>query len=140
MSEKVLVIVNNAASKARRLWPGIKQQLIAAGIDFKAHETAHAGDATLTVRKALSNGVKTVAVVGGDGTISEAAEGFFGLNGASSPAPINPDATLSILPAGTGDDFARGLLGRRAQFDEWTARLISYVKQTNGSAVQSVDV
>jgi YegS/Rv2252/BmrU family lipid kinase len=84
--------------------------------------------------------VKTVAVVGGDGTISETAEGFFGFDGVSSPTPINPDARLSILPAGTGDDFARGLLGRRAPLEEWTARLISYVKRTNGSAVRAVDV
>jgi diacylglycerol kinase (ATP) len=140
MTEKVLVIINNAASKARRLWPGIKEQLIAAGIDFKAHETTHAGDATLTARKALSNGVKTVAVVGGDGTISEAAEGFFSIDRASSPAPINPDATLSILPAGTGNDFARGLLDRRAPIDEWAQRFIAYLQRPDDANVRSVDV
>ena len=46
---------------------------------------------------------------------SEAAEGFFQFaeNPEQVPALVKPEASLAILPAGTGDDFARGLMGRR---------------------------
>jgi diacylglycerol kinase (ATP) len=62
-----------------------------------------------------------VVVVGGDGTLSEAAEGFFEFNNNLDvlPAAINPSATLAFLPAGTGDDFARGLHGSRAPLQKW---------------------
>ncbi len=43
------------------------------------------------------------------------------------PAAINPSATLGILPAGTGDDFARGQHGRRAPLQEWIETVISYL-------------
>ena len=53
-----------------------------------------------------------VAVVGGDGTLSAAAAGYFepcaGLAVQESPRAINSKAALAILPAGTGDDFVRG--------------------------------
>ena len=78
---KPLIIINHAAAKARHAWPLIREQLRvqleAADIDFDVHQTTHAGDATVRTRAALKSGVTTIAVVGGDGTLSEAAEGFF---------------------------------------------------------------
>ena len=116
-----LVIINNTAAKAQRAWPIIREQFTAAGLDFEAYETKSAGDATTKTRAALKNGIETVVVVGGDGTLSEAASGFFefadDLN--ELPRPINPKAKLAILPAGTGDDFARGLRGERAPLQSW---------------------
>jgi YegS/Rv2252/BmrU family lipid kinase len=109
------------------LWPTIKKQLDAAGIEYQAHETKAAGDATIQTRAALKSGIQAIVVVGGDGTLSEVAEGFFEFNSDLDvlPTAINPSATLSILPAGTGDDFARGLYGRRAPLQEWIETVIS---------------
>ena len=76
----MLIIINPRAAKARRAWPTIKNQLDSAGIHYKAYETTSPGDATNKVRAALEAGVESVAVVGGDGTLSEAAEGFFQFN------------------------------------------------------------
>ena len=105
-----LIIINNAAARSRAAWPTVEPRLKAAGIAFEAYETNRAGDATEKVRVALKSGVSTIVVVGGDGTLSEAAEGFFEFNNTSElPAPINESASLAVLPAGTGDDFARGL-------------------------------
>lgn len=126
---RTLLIINHAAAKARRVWPTIKKQLDTAGIEYQAYETKAAGDATTQTRAALKSGIQSIVVVGGDGTLSEVAEGFFEFNDDLDvlPTAINPSATLSILPAGTGDDFARGLYGRRAPLQEWIESVISPV-------------
>ena len=126
----MLIIVNNVAAKARQSWPKIKAQLDAAGVDYQTHYTQRAGDATTQTRAALSAGTDLIAVVGGDGTLSEAAEGFFSFNKdiETSPSPLNPNATLAILPAGTGDDFVRGLRRKRASLQEWIDTLIAHTR------------
>ena len=132
---RTLVIVNPASARARRAWPKVERALTGAGVRFDAHETAHAGDATIRTRAALREGYATIAVVGGDGTLSEAASGFFefatgaGADHPGLPSPVNPDTALAILPAGTGDDFARGLAGGRAPLDEWLARLVAHCRR-----------
>jgi diacylglycerol kinase (ATP) len=122
-----LVIINNAAAKARRVWPIIKNQFDKANLKFDAYETKSQGDATIATRAALKRGVNSIVVVGGDGTLSEVAEGFFELNNNLDvlPKPINPGARLAILPAGTGDDFARGLRGERASLQSWIDSFVS---------------
>ncbi len=107
---RTLVIINNIAARARRAWPVIEKQLAMSGIEYEVYKTNGPADATTQTRAALKAGATTIAVVGGDGTLSEAAEGFFDFNEdvETLPAKINPFASLAILPAGTGDDFARG--------------------------------
>src|SRR6266850_4327390 len=75
---QTLIVINNAAAKARHAWPIVRKRLEAGGIDVESYETTKPGDATIQTRAALKAGVTTIAVVGGDGTLSEAAEGFFG--------------------------------------------------------------
>jgi len=122
-----LIIINQAAAKARRAWPIIQRQLNAADFRYKTYETKAPGDATSQTRSALRSGTTTVVVVGGDGTLSEAAEGFFEFqeNLDLLPTPINPEAKLAILPAGTGDDFARGLSSKRRPLNTWIDTLVS---------------
>src|SRR5215211_40248 len=124
---RTLIIINHAAAKARRVWPTIKQQLDAARVEYQAYETKSPGDATIQTRAALRSGTDAVVVVGGDGTLSEAAEGFFEFNNDLDvlPTAINPSATLAILPGGTGDDFARGLHGNRAPLQKWIDTVIA---------------
>ena len=149
---RTLVIINHAASRARRAWAEIKNALKAEGVNFDAHETRHAGDATETTRAALRAGYQLIAVVGGDGTLSETAAGFFALdeheadldelkriNAGHWPMPVSTDAALAILPAGTGDDFARGLAGGREVLEQWLERLIGYYKRPEHSFARDVD-
>ena len=91
----------------------------------------------MQTRVALNSGVQLIVVVGGDGTLSEAAEGFFQFNDDLEvpPRPINPSATLAILPAGTGDDFARGLRRKRAPLHEWIDTLLAYVRGEQSRSV-----
>jgi YegS/Rv2252/BmrU family lipid kinase len=138
----VLIIVNNVSAKASQSWPRIQAQLDAAGIQYQTHHTLSAGDATTQTRAALQSGVELIIVVGGDGTLSEAAEGFFELNSDPQqlPTAINPVATLAILPAGTGDDFARGLRRGRAPQQTWIDTLIAYVRKEGSALPKQVDV
>lgn len=124
---QTLIIINPAAAKARRVWPQVKEKLDAAGVEYQAYETKSPGDATIQTRASLRSGTEAVVVVGGDGTLSEAAEGFFKFHDDSDvlPVAVNPSATLGILPAGTGDDFARGLHGSRAPLEKWIDALLS---------------
>lgn len=127
----MLIIINPSAAKARSAWPIIQKQLDSAALGYEAYETTSPGDATNQTRAALESGIQSVVVVGGDGTLSEAAEGFFQFNDDLDipPAPINPSATLAILPAGTGDDFARGLRRKRATLQEWIETLKAHTSQ-----------
>lgn len=139
---KPLIIVNNAAAKARQAWPTIRKQLEAAGIEFNVYATTQPGDATIRTRLALNDGIDTVAVVGGDGTLSEVAEGFFVFQRELEelPTPINQAASLAILPAGTGDDFARGLTGERAPLTHWIDIFIAHCRERRGDSTRIVDV
>lgn len=159
---RTLIIINHAAARARRAWTAIESRLKAKGIKFDAHETEYAGDATERTREALRAGYQLIGVVGGDGTLSETAAGFFALDerGASLdeqktgfdetrarlveglPAQVSTNAALAILPAGTGDDFARGLTtGRREPVEQWLERLINYYQRPERSnATRDVDV
>ncbi len=68
------------------------------------HEVRVAGSAQemeSTCLDAAEQGAEIVAVIGGDGTVSCAANGLLGTG-----------AALAVLPAGTGDDFA-GAIGAR---------------------------
>lgn len=125
---KTLVIINKVAAKAREVWPIIEKQLNDANFSFQLYDTLHQGDATQRTHAALREGTSLVVVVGGDGTLSEVAEGFFEFNSnrESLPTEINPNAKLAVLPAGTGDDFARGVQGERVPLQHWIDILINH--------------
>jgi diacylglycerol kinase family enzyme len=133
-SARLLVIVNHTAARARGAWPRVREALARGGVTFDAHESVRQGETEERTRAALRGGYRTVAVVGGDGTLSAAANGYFGdcalLPAGESPRPVNASAALAFLPAGTGDDFARGLTGgRREPLDAWLVRLVGHCRK-----------
>jgi diacylglycerol kinase (ATP) len=132
---RTFVIINPFAARTRRVWPTIKKQLDDTGIDYRVHETTSPGDATHQTRIALNSGVETVVVAGGDGTLGETAEGFFEFNDDLNllPRAINPDASLALVPAGTGNDFARGLRGRREPLQKWIDSVVSHCRAENAT-------
>ena len=142
MNPRTLIIKNNIAARARRAWPEIKEELNKAEIEFEVHETSAAGDATIAARGAIEQGFHTLAVVGGDGTISETAQGYFDLSAANGhlPSPLNPEASIAILPAGTGDDFARGLASEHQLHASWTKRLIDFLRSPDPAKTKLIDV
>jgi YegS/Rv2252/BmrU family lipid kinase len=64
--------------------------------------------ATELAREAVQAGAELIVAVGGDGTISEVAAGFFDEEG-KAMKPVRQAPALGILPAGSGSDYARTL-------------------------------
>jgi diacylglycerol kinase (ATP) len=138
-----LIIVNNAAARARRAWPTIQARLEQSKIKYDVYETTAPGDATGRTRVALDSGCTLVGVVGGDGTLSEAAAGYFTTPnemGDDLPVPVNPEAALAVFPAGTGNDFARTLAGKRAPLGYWIDSFVSHCQDSKERTIRVVDV
>jgi len=137
-----LIIINNIAAKARRAWPIIRKQLGASQINFDCYETSQPADATARTRVALRGGTTDIAVVGGDGTLSEAAEGFFEFSArvGELPSPIKSAASPANLPPGPGDDFSRGLMDGRAPLEKWIAIFVSHCRAQERQRTRLVDV
>ena len=91
--------------------------------EFTSEEERGSGQ----VRRALREGAGKVVVVGGDGSISEALQGFFENGGA-----IAPEASLVVMPAGRGDDFFKSLAGWDAIGGEAaTRRALEVIRRGN---------
>ena len=106
MTASVFVVVNPYAGngRGRVVWGEVRQRLSDLGTPFEFELTQGELTAESFARQALLRGAETVVVVGGDGTINEAVNGFF-LN----DQPVRPGARLAIVPAGSSSDTARGL-------------------------------
>jgi diacylglycerol kinase (ATP) len=99
----VVVIANPTAGggKAGKLIGKVDSLLRALRVEHEIRVSESPGDMEASARAAGEGGARVVAVLGGDGTISCAANGLMGTG-----------AALAVLPAGTGDDFARTLGAR----------------------------
>ena len=83
---------------ARRRAALLRERFQAASVSGEVHVTERAGHAADLAADALRLGVHTVIAWGGDGTINEVASVLAGTN-----------AALGIVPAGSGNGFARAL-------------------------------
>jgi len=102
----VAVIVNPRAADGRtgRVWPELRRDAEAALGPLEVFTTTESGHAIELSRAALRQGCRTVIAVGGDGTVSEVANGFF-----ENDQLVSRQAVLGIVPQGTGSDLRRGL-------------------------------
>ena len=102
MSSLPLVIVNptSARGATREAWPGMASDLRRHFGPFAVAFTESGGDAALIAEREARAGRRFVIACGGDGTVSEVANGLL-RSGA--------DAELGLLPSGTGGDFRRTL-------------------------------
>ena len=99
MTGPAFLVLNPASAGGRthRNWPAISTALSAAGVSFDLHRTTGEGEATEAVRTALAGGYRTIVVVGGDGTLNEAVNGFF--DPAGNPIGARRDASGSSQAA-----------------------------------------
>jgi YegS/Rv2252/BmrU family lipid kinase len=97
-----LVIVNPASADGgtRDAWPKIASDLRTHFGPFEVVFTDGPGGARALAAEAARGGAKLIIACGGDGTISEAANGII---------ESNSEAELGILPSGTGGDLRRSL-------------------------------
>ena len=106
MPRKIAAVVNphSAGGKTARRWPELANLLERRlGPVVTRFTDEHAAGIAIT-RDLLREGFDLIIAVGGDGTINEVANGFF-----DQDRMIRPEATLGILPLGTGGDFRRTL-------------------------------
>ena len=99
---KTLFIVNYVAGRGRtqRVWPQVWQELQQryAGQGLEMAVTAAPRDATRVAEEAVREGYGRVVAVGGDGTLTEVADGVRDARGQTS---------LAFVPTGAGCDFRR---------------------------------
>jgi YegS/Rv2252/BmrU family lipid kinase len=97
----VRIIVNPAAAGGRlgREWPELEKRLAAAGLEAETVFTEAPWHAVELASAAVGDGETRVVAAGGDGTVTEVAEGLYRAGGGE----------LAILPLGTGNDGARTL-------------------------------
>jgi YegS/Rv2252/BmrU family lipid kinase len=105
------MVVNPASDNGRtgKRWHEIARRAAAAGLAADVRLTEAPGHATELVRAALREGADLIVAVGGDGTVSEAANGFYDGDGA-----VAPGAELAVVCRGSGCDFIRTFgIGKR---------------------------
>jgi YegS/Rv2252/BmrU family lipid kinase len=97
-----LVIVNpaSAGGATGRAWARVASDLRTHYGAFNCAFTERAGDARVIAGREAGQGRRLIIACGGDGTISEVANGIL---------ESGADAELGILPSGTGGDFKRTL-------------------------------
>ena len=97
-----IVIVNPASASGSTgdWWPQIASDLRSQFGSFQVRFTKQRGDAGALAADAARKGAKYIIACGGDGTVSEVANGILS---------SGKDVELGILPSGTGGDFRRSL-------------------------------
>ncbi|HJP95302.1 MAG TPA: diacylglycerol kinase family protein [Pyrinomonadaceae bacterium] len=97
-----IVIINpsSASGSTGEAWPQIASDLRSQFGSFHPLFTKHRGDAAALANEAARKGAKLIIACGGDGTVSEVANGIL---------TSGKDVELGILPSGTGGDFRRTL-------------------------------
>lgn len=76
----------------------LSEALNALQIDYQVFDTNESKSATTTIEEFLDQSFTDLVIIGGDGTINESVNG------------LKYDIPVSILPAGTGDDFIKNVL------------------------------
>lgn len=98
MAKKVHVIINPAAGNDTPILNVINSVFLEYETEWDVSVTHAAGDAREFARQAAQNGADVVAAYGGDGTITEVANGL-----------LDTDVPLAILPGGTANVISKEL-------------------------------
>lgn len=102
MHLRVILNPTAAGGAAARKKSAILSALTVAGSPPEVAETQGPGDAGRLVREARRDGVQCVVLVGGDGTLNDAVQGYLEPDGSVAAGP-----ELALIPSGTGGDFRR---------------------------------
>ncbi len=96
LAMKVLLVVNPSASSVTARTRIVIQKALSADHRLEVAATSRRGHATRLAQSAANDGFDVVVVLGGDGTLNEAANGLAG-----------SDTALAALPGGSTNVFAR---------------------------------
>ncbi|WP_331254670.1 diacylglycerol kinase family protein [Sutcliffiella horikoshii] len=109
-------IVNKASGNGRayKIWNKIEKMLVEREIAYCVYFTQKPKHATLLVRELIrKEEVKVIVAVGGDGTVHEVINGLIG-----------SDVPFGIIPAGSGNDFSKGL-GISSKYEKALERILN---------------
>jgi YegS/Rv2252/BmrU family lipid kinase len=122
-----VILVNPASANGStgKRWPTLAARIAAAGVRGDALMSERPGHLGQLASDAVRHGARSLVVVGGDGTIHEVADGLLA-------AGLGTAAELSVLPLGTGKDFARSL--------RIPARLEAALEVARHGEVRTIDV
>lgn len=101
---KMIYFIVNTTSKSGRgkaVWKEVREQIKKYSFEYKAFRTKYKGHATWLAKKIseLDDDDINLIVIGGDGTVNEVVNGITDFE----------KVKFAIIPAGSGNDFARGL-------------------------------
>jgi diacylglycerol kinase (ATP) len=100
MSRHIALVVNPTSGRGlgARVAPVVATRLESAGLTVTQYATTCADDVGRISAEVIASGADAVALVGGDGTIHLGAQVL-----------ANSGMAFGVIPAGTGNDFARGI-------------------------------
>jgi diacylglycerol kinase (ATP) len=105
-----LVNPASANGSTKRAWPEIAHRAAAAGLEGETLFSEGPGGVVQIAERAAGMGAQRVVVVGGDGTVNEAANGLLAVG-------VGHAVELAVIPRGTATDFIRtfGIPGKMDQ-------------------------
>jgi len=95
-----LVNPASANGSTKRAWPEIAHRAATAGLEGETLFSDRPGGIAKVAERAAGMGAKRVVVVGGDGSVNEAANGLLAVGSGK-------EVELAVIPRGTGTDFVR---------------------------------
>lgn len=131
MTDKpVFLCVNPTAGRGRagKRLPHIKAMFEAACVPLQISTSTGVGDMEDQVAAQVAQGVRHIVVVGGDGSMHEAVNGLQQDGG---------HAILSLIPSGTGNDFAKAS-GIALDWQQASQELLH--KLQSGAAPRTIDI
>jgi len=104
MEKNWFFIINPKAGNGdfEKVWREIEGLALAQGIAYEAHFTTAQNDGCNKVKECIARGYRNFIVMGGDGTINEVVNGFFG------QSEVLPEQlSMGLISQGTGNDWGR---------------------------------
>jgi diacylglycerol kinase (ATP) len=100
--DRVVFLVNPASANGStgRAWPEMAHRAAAAGLKGETLMSDGPGGVVRVAERAAGLGAERVVVVGGDGSVNEAASGLLAVG-------AGREVELAVIPRGTGTDFIR---------------------------------
>lgn len=129
-AETVHLFLNPAAGRGRagKRENRVRELLGKPGFPVEVHLSRAVGDLESQVRQFVDDGARRIVVVGGDGSVHEAANGIMRAVGG---------AALGVIPSGTGNDFAKAC-GIPLDWEQATALLADRIAA--GGPARGIDI